>query len=653
MQDLSQDANSVTYVPGLDCYSCLRKGKQQGEASGLSKAKTSLTVAALGIVFGDIGTSPLYSFREAANAAGTAHPEAQIFGVLSLIVWTITLSVSFKYVGLVLRVNNEGEGGILALSTLLGLHQRNDPRGRFLMVFALLGAAMLFGDGVITPAISVLSAIEGLKVAAPAIDHFVVPLTVVVLLLLFSVQKAGTHRIGALFGPTMMIWFTVLGVLGVLSILRHPDILWAIDPHHGIWLLFNHPERAALILAAVFLTITGGEALYADLGAFGRPAIARAWFFVAMPGLLLNYFGQGALLLAEPDAITNPFFLLAPDELRLPLVLLAAMATVIASQAVITGVFALTRQAMQVGLLVPLRVVHTAAEHETHVYLPAVNWLLALLSIAAVLGFQSSDNLADAYGMAVATAMITTTILFVAALIYLNRVSKAVAWGVGLLLLTIDLIYFIPNLTKLATGGWLPLSLASVAMIVMVSWRVGIRRSLQARGRIGEPLGSYALALQGREPIVRRWAIFLTRGGDVIPEPLANMDRLLGTVFSGLVMVSVRVVGRPRVPPDERVLAHWVGDRVLRLELRVGYMQAISLPSLIGPTLHEQKLDSEELVYIVGHERPLPPRRWRRPRDIMLSLFCLLVRNAERHTDRFDLPPRRTLQVGYSIRLDD
>ncbi len=619
----------------------------------LSKAKSSLTVAALGIVFGDIGTSPLYSFREAANAAGTAHPEAQIFGVLSLIVWTITLSVSFKYVGLVLRVNNEGEGGILALSTLLGLHQRSDPRGRFLLAFALLGAAMLFGDGVITPAISVLSAIEGLEVAAPAIDHFVVPLTVLVLLGLFSVQRAGAHRIGALFGPTMLVWFTVLGVLGLLSILKHPEILGAFDPRHGIWLLLEHPDRAALILAAVFLTITGGEALYADLGSFGRPAIARAWLFVAMPGLLLNYFGQGALLLAEPEAIKNPFFLLAPEALRLPLVVLAALATVIASQAVITGVFALSRQAMQVDLLVGLRMFHTAEDHESHVYLPAVNWLLALLSISAVLGFQSSDRLADAYGMAVATAMITTTLLFVAALIYLNKLSKWAAWAIGLLLLTIDLIYFIPNLTKLATGGWLPLSLASVAIIVMVAWRVGIRRSLKARGRSGERLGSYALNLPSREATVERWAIFLTRGGDVIPEPLANMDRLLGSVFKGIVLVSVRIVGRPRVPPDERVVQHWVGERVLRIELHVGYMQAISLPSLIGPTLHEEGLNPEEMVYVVGHERPLPPRRWRHPRDLLISLFCLLVRNSERRTDRFDLPPRRTLQVGYSIRLDD
>ncbi len=619
----------------------------------MSKAKASLTVAALGIVFGDIGTSPLYSFREAATAAGHAHPEAQIFGVLSLIVWTITLSVSFKYVGLVLRVNNDGEGGILALSTLLNLHQRSDPRSRFLLLFALLGAAMLFGDGVITPAISVLSAVEGLEIAAPAIDHFVVPLTVVILLALFALQKAGTHRIGKLFGPTMFAWFLVLGLLGAFSVIQHPRILWAVDPHHGIWLLFNHPDHAALILAAVFLTITGGEALYADLGAFGRPAIARAWFLVAMPGLLLNYFGQGALLLAEPEAIRNPFFLLAPEVLRLPLVVLAAFATVIASQAVITGVFALTRQAMQVDLLVKLRVIHTAEEHETHVYLPAVNWLLAVLSIAAVLGFRSSDNLADAYGMAVATAMITTTLLFVAVLIERRQLHKAAAWGIGLLLLTIDLVYFIPNLTKLETGGWLPLSLATVAMIVMLSWRAGLARSLQARHRSADRLGSYALALQKRDATVERWGVFLTRGGDFIPEPLANMDRLLGTVFTGLIMTSVRVSGRPRVPPEERIVSHWIGERVLRLEVHVGYMQSVSLPSLIGPALQQEGLNSEELVYVVGHERPLPPRRWRRPQDLLLSLYCILVRNAERRNDSFDLPPRRTLMVGYSMPLDE
>ncbi|GAB5469877.1 MAG: KUP/HAK/KT family potassium transporter [Rhodospirillales bacterium] len=618
-----------------------------------SKAKASLTVAALGIVFGDIGTSPLYSFREAATAAGGEHSALQILGVLSLIVWTITLSVSFKYVGLVLRVNNDGEGGILALSTLLGLHRRSDPRGRFLLVFGLLGAAMLFGDGVITPAISVLSAIEGLEVVAPALSHAVVPLTVLVLFGLFAAQRAGTHRIGALFGPAMMVWFTVLGILGLISVIGNPAILQAFDPRFGIALLTEHPERAALILAAVFLTITGGEALYADLGSFGRPAIARAWFLVAMPGLLLNYFGQGALLLSDPTAIRSPFYLLAPEVLRLPLVILAALATVIASQAVITGVFALARQAMQVDLLVRLRVIHTAEAHESHVYLPAINWFLAVLSIAAVLGFRSSDALADAYGMAVATAMITTTLLFVATLIHRGRLNRLAAWALGALLLAIDLVYFVPNLTKLETGGWLPLSLASIAMVVMFAWRMGIRRTQQAQSRDSEPLGSFALAMQSRPASVPRWAVFLTRGGDVTPAPLANMDRLLETVFDGLVLVSVKVEGRPRVPPEDRLVFHWVGTRVLRVELHVGYMQGTSLPSLIGPLLGEQGLDSNEVVYVVGHERPLPPRRWRRPRDLLLSLFCLLVRNAERRNDRFDLPPRRTLEVGYSIRLDD
>ena len=621
-------------------------------AQKLSEAKTGLTVAALGIVFGDIGTSPLYSFREAATAAGGLGSEHQVLGVLSLIVWTITLSVSFKYVGLVLRVDNDGEGGILALSTLLGLHRRSDPQARFLLVFALVGAAMLFGDGVITPAISVLSAVEGLEVVEPVLAHAVLPITVGVLLLLFAAQRAGTERIGRLFGPTMLVWFAVLGVLGGLEILRNPAVLWALDPHHGVVLLIEDPARAALILSAVFLTITGGEALYADLGSFGRPAIARAWFLVAMPGLLLNYFGQGALVLADPASLRSPFYLLAPEVLRLPLVALAAVATVIASQAVITGVFALARQAMQVDLLVRLRVYHTAVEHEAHVYLPSVNWLLAVLSIAAVLGFRSSDALADAYGMAVATAMITTTVLFVAAVIHRGRVAKALAWAVGLLLLCIDLLYFVPNLSKLETGGWLPVSLASVALLVMVSWRIGMRRSRSAQIKDAIPLGHYALSVQNLPATVPHWALFVTRGGDVTPAPLASMDRLLGSVFKGLVLVSVRVQGRPRVPPDQRLQYHWVGERLLRIELHVGYMQGVSLPSLIGPLLQKLEIGADDLVYVVGHERPLPPRRWRHLRDPLLSLFCFLVHNAERRSDRFDLPPRRTLEVGYSIRLE-
>jgi len=623
------------------------------DLSEAAKAKVSLSLAALGIVFGDIGTSPLYSFREAVDAAGGLGTEAQVLGVLSLILWTITLSVSIKYVSLVLRVDNDGEGGILALSTLLGLHRRYDPQARFLLVFALVGAAMLFGDGVITPAISVLSAVEGLEVVEPILDHAVVPITVLILFLLFSAQRAGTERIGRLFGPTMMVWFAVLGVLGLLSVLQNPAVLQAVDPRFGIGLLVDSPGRAALILSAVFLTITGGEALYADLGSFGRPAIARAWFLVAMPGLLLNYFGQGALVLADPTALRNPFYLLAPEVLRLPLVVLAAMATVIASQAVITGVFALARQAMQVDLLVRLRVVHTAAEHESHVYLPTINWLLAILSIAAVLGFRSSGALADAYGMAVATAMITTSVLFVAVLVERGGVPKPLAWLLAIFLLSVDLLYFVPNLSKLETGGWLPVSLATVAMLVMVSWRIGMRRSRRAMSRDAEPLGHYALAMQALPATVPRWGVFITRGGDVTPVPLASMDRLLGTIFQGVVLVSVRVQGRPRVPPEKRLRYHWVGDRLLRIELHVGYMQRVSLPSMIGPLLSELGIGGESLVYVAGHERPVPPRRWRRWRDPLLSLFCFLVRNAERRNDRFDLPPRRTLEVGYSIRLED
>jgi len=550
-----------------------------------------------------------------------------------------------------LRLNNDGEGGILALSTLLGLHERQDGTGRLLRLVALLGAAMLFGDGIITPAISVLSAIEGLELAAPHLSHWVVPLTILVLVVLFAAQRAGTHRIGTLFGPVMLLWFTVLGVLGLISLIKSPHILIAVNPLYGIDLVVNDPIMGIAVLSAVFLTITGGEALYADLGQFGRPAIARAWFFIAMPGLLLNYFGQGALVLADQEALKNPFYLLAPEFFQFPLIVLATLATIIASQAVITGVFSMAKQAMEVGMLVRLHVQHTAAEHESHVYVKSINYILAVLAIAAVLMFESSDALADAYGIAVATAMITTTILFVAANIQLGRWPKHWAYGVGALLLTIDLIYFLPNLGKIETGGWLPLSLAGVAMMIIVAWRLGIRRSRSAFEAVASPLGQYAHQMLDQVPTVPRWGVFLTRAGDMTPTPLATLDRLLGSVFKGLVILSIRTESRPRVPPADRIKLHHVNERMIRIDLHVGYMQSVSLPSLLGPVLREQQINPDDIIYVVGHERPLPPPKIKRPQDILLTLFCMLVRNAERRADRLDLPIRRTLELGYRIQL--
>ncbi len=616
-----------------------------------AKARLPLTVAALGIVFGDIGTSPLYAFREAATAAPDL-AAASVLGVLSLIVWAIVLSVGVKYVGLVLRLDNDGEGGVLALATLLKLNRREDNPSRWLVLVALVGAAMLFGDGVITPAISVLSAVEGLEFAVPSLTTYVVPITVAVLAGFYLSQRAGTHRIGALFGPVMLVWFLVLAVLGIASIAGNPEVLTAVDPRHGLRLLASDPARAGIVLAAVFLAITGGEALYADLGQFGRPVIARAWFLVAMPALVLNYFGQGALVLADHDALRNPFYLLAPGWMQLPLLVLATLATVIASQAVVTGVFSLAKQAIETGFLVPLGITHTADENESHVYIGSLNVLLAVLSIATVLGFRSSDALSDAYGLAVATAMITTTVLFVAAHIMLRRWSLAVTVVTGAALLLLDLAFFLPNTGKLATGGWLPVSLAAFAFLALWSWRFGTARTVTLLDERARDLDEEAAVFDAAIPTVERPAAFLTRAGASVPVALARLNEQIGAVFSQAVVVSVRVVGRPRVPRADQTTVERLGARVARIELRVGYMQIVDLPAAIAPRLRELGIDPGAIVYVTGSERPLMPVRIRSLSDVLWAMFVVQQRNGARGADRFALPPERTLEVGYRIAPD-
>lgn len=613
---------------------------------------TLLMVGALGIVFGDIGTSPLYSLRQAILATDHLHPELAVTGVLSLITWAIIIAIAIKYVGLVLRVDNEGEGGILALATLLGVHANPRRWSIPLLCAALVGAAMLFGDGIITPAISVLSAFEGLKLAAPALEAYVVPITVAVLAALFLAQRAGTHRIGAFFGPVMLVWFVVLAILGAIGIAGHPSVLRALSPHYGVLLILADPLRGLVVLSAVFLAITGGEALYADLGHFGRRAIARAWYGVAMPGLLLNYYGQGALILEDPSAIANPFYLLAPHGLRIPLVLLATAATVIASQAVITGVMSIARQAMEIGYLVPLRTVHTAAEHESHIYIPAVNFILGSLSILVVIGFGSSTALAGAYGLAVAAAMITTTILYAAALVRRKTWPAPLAWTVAGALLAFDLVFFAANLGKIGSGGWLPLSIAAFALLVMAAWRVGVRRTTAWLTPNQVPLALFAMREAKEEANLTRPAVFLTRRtSPTTPVTLVLLDRLLDATFTHPIVASVSVVGRPRVSGDDRVKVDVLPGGVRRLTVTVGYMQPVNLPAILGPALKAEGIDTDAVVYVVGFERPVSPERIRTPGDVLAALFAILARFNERAADHFSLPPRRTLEIGVPIRL--
>jgi KUP system potassium uptake protein len=610
-------------------------------------------IGALGVVFGDIGTSPLYAFKSALSALGAAPPSVDdILGLLSLVVWALTLSVTLKYVSFVLRADNDGEGGILALVTLLNLHRSPVGPRRILLGVGLFGAAMLFGDGMLTPAISVLSAVEGLQVFAPSMENLVVPLTVGILLALFVSQRFGTEGIGRFFGPVMFVWFVTIGAFGVLEIARDPGVLWALNPLFGLRLLASHTLLAGAILGAIFLVVTGGEALYADLGHFGRKAITRAWLFVAMPALLLNYFGQGALVLLQPGAASNPFYELVPKIGGNIMVVLATAATIIASQAIITGSFSLAKQAVEIGYLPPMGFRYTSHHTQAHVVVPRVNLFLGLGTLSIVVGFGSSDSLASAYGIAVSIAMITTTVLLVAEVKRSWRWPPPLVYLLGAGLLAIDVPFFLANLSKIRDGGWLPLTIGLLIIFLMATWRRGVARVVEEQLRLSEPLDAFARR-EARATNFRssRPAIFLSRAGAMAPVALARLYELLDMSFDKVVIVSVWIASRPRVPVSERVVLTTLDERLIRVDLRYGYMQVVNVPSILAPALRRAGLEPEEAVYIIGHERILAPEGIGGFRDLTAHVFAFLARNAERAVDRFDLPRRRTLEIGYTVKL--
>ncbi len=610
-------------------------------------------IGALGVVFGDIGTSPLYALKQGVLAVGgTDFLPSDVLGLLSLITWSIVLSITVKYVMLVLRADNDGEGGILALVTLLDLHRSALGLRWYLLCAGLVGAAMLIGDGVLTPAMSVLSAIEGLQVISPALNAWIVPITVLVLLGVFLSQRLGTERIASFYGPIMLLWFSSLAVLGVYGIVQAPEVLAGLDPRHGMRLLLDHTALAGVILGACFLAITGGEALYADLGHFGRKVIARAWLFVAMPALLLNYFGQGAILLRDPTAVRNPFYDLCPDLFDLPMLFLAAAATVIASQSIITGVFSLAKQAIELGYLPPMRIRYTSEHNEQHIYVGRLNWLLMIACIAVVLGFEASDRLASAYGIAVAFAMVTTTILFVAQVDRSWHWPKPAVWALGIGLLTLDTGFAASNLTKIHEGGWLPLTIAGIVIFVMVSWRRGLEGVVAQQVRFTEPLDNFvARKERANDAESPRTAIFLSRAGAMTPVALSRMADLLKVRFHRAVIVSVWIAARPRVSVDDRVRVTAIDGAYVRVDLRFGYMQQIDVPSVLGPALSARGLDPDEAIYVIGHERIIPPDEVTRMGDVVAHVFAFLARNAERSVDRFGLPRSRTMEIGYPVKL--
>ena len=615
----------------------------------------AMLLTALGVVFGDIGTSPLYALRESfGGASAPVLNRPDLLGVLSLILWALILVISIKYLLFVLRADNQGEGGIIALVALLNPWRSKPGEARYLlMVMGLFGACLLYGDGTITPAISVLSAVEGLHFAAPGLSDFVVPVTIVILIGLFAVQRHGSGWIGRLFGPVMLLWFAVLALLGLRGIIMEPTVLAAFNPYYAVMFFTNNGLSGFLTLGAVFLVVTGGEALYADLGHFGVSPIRRAWFLIVFPALVLNYLGQGALLIQQPNAITSPFFHLAPDWAVIPLVLLATVATIIASQAVISGTFSLTRQAIQLGQLPRMRVIFPQAEESGQVYLPLVNWLLMVACVALVLGFGSSDALASAYGVAVSMDMVVTTLLAVA-------VARRFAWrpllamGAGAVFVTIDSAFLGANLVKIPDGGWYALLIAGLIFILMSSWRSG--RALLA-ARLSERAISQEAFLQQistDQPYrVPGTAVVMTgHDGERVPASLIHHMACTHVLHERIIFLTVDTADRPHVSAAERLNFVNLDQGVVRMQVHYGFSQRPNIPVALKLGEHVGiPIDTESVIYILGRETLIARRDLPGLSYWQELIFIWLSRNAARATAYYRLPEERVLELGLQVGL--
>jgi len=629
----------------------------------------ALMLGALGVVYGDIGTSPLYAFKEAVKAAtaGGASVPAAATGAVSLILWALILIVSLKYAVLILRADNRGEGGIVAMLALLGARQARPGTWKaLLLVVGLVGAALLYGDGAITPAISVLSAIEGLKVDAPSLGPYVVPITLVILVGLFLVQHKGVAAIGRVFGPVMLVWFVVLVLLALPSILRAPEILSAANPFRAVDFLIHAGWHVSfLMLGAAFLAVTGGEAMYADLGHFGAPAIRIAWFGLVLPALLIHYCGQGALIIADPSAIENPFYRLAPDWAHYPLVALATMATVIASQAVISGVYSLTQQSIQLGFMPMMRVVHTDQDERGQIYVPAVNWLLAAATLTAVVVFGSSDALAGAYGIAVSALMGITTLL--AALIALRwGYNPLLVFAVNGFFLGIDLVFFAANSVKLFEGGWFPLLLAAAVAFLMLTWMKGnlVLESVRQTMRMSE--AAFLSSLGSHPPVtLPGTAAFLTAATEGIPMALGRLLERSRCLHERILLITVVYEEEPVIPASERAQVTLVAQGIRkaiskytpgmeRVVLRYGFMQTASIPEGLQCAVASGLLPPEyleDMTYFVGHEVVIPSPTHPGMAPWREGLFAFMKRNAERTGAHFGLPTRQIVEVGTEIEI--
>lgn len=609
-----------------------------------------MSLAALGVVFGDIGTSPLYTFKTVLDLTSDHPTPAVTLGALSLIVWTLIVVTSVKYVSLAMSIDNQGEGGILALMSLLGVRRRNRS---VIILVGLFGAALVYGDGAITPAISVLSALEGTSIVAPDLQHYVLPAAVVILLGLFAAQRQGTARIGRLFGPIMALWFLTIALLGLSGIVQHPSVLLALNPAHGVDFLMSGGSRAFLLLGGVFLCVTGAEALYADMGHFGRRPIRLAWTFVVFPALVLNYAGQAAVVLAGAPTDGNIFFRLCPEPLLLPLVVLATIATVIASQSIITGAFSMTRQAVQLGWLPRLRIVQTSASGYGQIYVPSVNWLLMLATLGLTVGFGSSSRLAAAYGIAVSGTMLITTLLLLLAMREVRGWSWLAAGAVASALALVDAAFLGANLVKVLDGGWVPLALGTFVYGLMVIWRAGAS-AVQRQRRAQEVRDSDVLTLltAGHIPRVPGTAAFLARS-DVAAPPillwhLKNNRALREAVF----IIDVDTAAVPYVAVGNHVEIHEVAPRVWRARVQFGFMERPDIPALLW-RVHAlgYQFDPADVTYYIAHEQIVAREDGRGlPRPVE-AIFAFLQRNCAPLTDYFHVPRDKVVEIGREMAI--
>lgn len=617
-----------------------------------SDAQHKLLIVALGVVFGDIGTSPLYAFRECLNPEhGIAVSEGNILGLLSLIVWSLVLIISIKYVAIVLRADNRGEGGVLALSTLLSSASSNWRLWAPVSAVGVFGAALFFGDGFITPAISVLSAMEGLAVATPQLEHFILPGALIILTALFLVQRRGTGAMGRMFGPVTLAWFVTLALLGIRWVITKPDVVFAINPLYAVRFFSDNGAAAFVTLASVFLAVTGGEALYADMGHFGRAPIRRGWFLIVLPALVLNYFGQGALLLENPRAIVNPFYLMAPSWLLPPLIVLATAATVIASQAVISGVFSITRQALNLGYLPRLRVLHSSEQEIGQVYVPTLNWMLFAGTMTLIIVFQSSSALAGAYGIAISSTMLIDTILVIMLLRVRRESRRLVMVALGFIL-AVEAAFFLSNLLKFDDGGWLPIAVAILAYVLMTTWQEGRRTLNWLVAKEQMPVRDF-LALIEREPPhrVAGTAVYLASEAGGMPRALLNNLKFNRVLHQRNVLLTFVRPEVPFVQPENRVEIQSLGPGLCRVIARYGFMES---PNVIAALRAAEEAgvpyEPEQTVYVVGRENPVFATGsgmplWRK------RLFAFMGRNSQLAAIHFGVPSHRLLEVSSQVRL--